>query len=446
MRQAWALALLLLAACATAKPRPDGAEAPARPALLPLSEQYRVRDAWLAQRHAGLLPLLRKHGLPMWIVVTEEFHEDPLAPHVAPARPYAGNRDVFVFIDAGDAGLRKVALTSYAEETVTRFFESPEEPRRQQEALAQLYAQHRPARIGLSIGGRRGVTRSLTHDSHAFLAEALGPEAVARFTSAADLIEEYLDTRLPDERPHYVAAVQLTDALVREALSSRVVRPGVTRVGDLRAHLADAAHAAGVGLWFQPDVRVQRRGERGASSRGFLAVAKDDVVVQRGDVLHVDFGVAYLGLATDWQRMAYVLRDGEAEAPEGLRRALANTHALQDALMLRAARPGRSSADVYRDTMAEAEAKGLRAQVYSHPLGVQGHALGPGIDFRAGARQEAPRALRPGSYLAVELNTRTPVPEWDGQEVFMMLEDPAELGAEGYRFFVPRQEALYLIR
>jgi len=37
------------------------------------------------------------------------------------------------------------------------------------------------------------------------------------------------------------------------------------------------------------------------------------------------------------------------------------------------------------------------------------------------------------------------VPEWDGQEVFAMQEDPAWLTSEGWRFFVPRQEAYYLI-
>jgi hypothetical protein len=37
------------------------------------------------------------------------------------------------------------------------------------------------------------------------------------------------------------------------------------------------------------------------------------------------------------------------------------------------------------------------------------------------------------------------VPEWGGQVVFMMAEDPAYLTEEGWRFFVPRQESLYLV-
>ena len=31
--------------------------------------------------------------------------------------------------------------------------------------------------------------------------------------------------------------------------------------------------------------------------------------------------------------------------------------------------------------MAKMEARGITAQIYSHPLGFQGHALGPSIDM-----------------------------------------------------------------
>ena len=92
------------------------------------------------------------------------------------------------------------------------------------------------------------------------------------------------------------------------------------------------------------------------------------------------------------------------------------------------------------------KARGITAQIYSHPLGNQGHALGASIDFRAASRKESPRPLRDGSYIAVELNTRTPVPEWGGQALFMMEEDPAYLDRDGYHFFVPRQDALFLVQ
>lgn len=413
-----------------------------------LSERIAVREGWLERRHDLLLDMMRRHGVGMWIVVNEEFHDDPLTQLVAPPRPYVGNRDLFVFVDAGEKGLRRVAIAGYAEEQLSRFFESPEDPKPAKEVLPALVAEHAPKTIALAIEGRRGVTRSLTADSETWLEEILGPEVAQRIVPATDLIEEYLDTRLPEERPVYERMVEATEALVARAFSRQVITPGTTTIGEVRRWLYDRADALGYGLWFQPDLRLQRRGMANDTSRGFLAVAKEEWVIQPGDLLHVDFGLVSMGLMTDWQKMAYVLREGESDAPEGLRAALSRTHELQDALC-RTARPGRAAGEVYSEVMAAMEAKGIVAQVYSHPLGNHGHGLGATIDFRSakrddGAERQA-KTLRGGSYLAVELNTRTAVPEWDGQEVYVMQEDPAWLSDAGYVFFRPRQERYYLI-
>ena len=115
--------------------------------------------------------------------------------------------------------------------------------------------------------------------------------------------------------------------------------------------------------------------------------------------------------------------------------------------MLRASRPGRTAGEAYRATMAEMEEQGIVAQIYSHPLGNHGHGVGPSIDFRSADRSDATaRPLVEGSYISIELNTKTAVPEWDEQEVYVMAEDPAYLTADGWRFFRPRQEAFYLVR
>ncbi|HZX40197.1 MAG TPA: M24 family metallopeptidase, partial [Myxococcaceae bacterium] len=333
------------------------------------SEQIRIREEWLTRRHALLLEMMRRHGVGMWIVVNEEFHDDPLTEFVAPPRPYAGNRDLFVFVDAGAEGLKRHAVTGFWEGALSRYFETDRDPKPQGEAMKALYARYRPRTIALSIDGRRGVTRSLTKSSHDFLAEAMGAEAKARFVPADPLIEEYSDTRLPEEAALYWRMVELTEALARRALSSEVIQPGTTRVGDVRRWLFDRAWELGVRLWFQPDLRVQRKGKAPEMSRGFLAIADESVVIERGDLLHVDFGFTFMGLNTDFQRMAYVLREGEQAAPAGLEAALANTRALQDAMIREEARPGRLSAEVYDGTMARMKARGITAQIYSHPLG-----------------------------------------------------------------------------
>jgi len=464
-----ALAILVLAAVGAASmltgagstgSAPQASGLREYPSLLSRAEQIRVREGWLVKRHEMILPLMRKHGVGMWIVVNEEFHDDPLTEFVAPPRPYCGNRDLFVFVDAGEAGLKKFAVTGYSEESVDRFFEVPA-PGTAGKALREWCDKFQPRTIALGIGGRRGVTRSLSHDSFKFLAGQLGAEAEKRFVSAAALIEEYLDTRIPEEFETYTALVHATETLARRALSNEVITPGLTTVGDVRGWLFSRSGALDLHPWFQPDLRIQRRGAADEKTgRGFLQVAKEAVVIERGDVIQLDFGLTYMGLNSDWQKMLYVLREGETDAPAGLKQALANTNALQDALV-RISRPGKFVAEVADETMAEMKSRGITAMVYSHPLGNQGHALGASINARpaqpaakpaeAAAAKPNPNApppakLRLGSYLAMELNTSTPVPEWGGQAVTMMAEDPVYLTPDGWKFFRPRQEWLYLVK
>jgi Xaa-Pro dipeptidase len=416
--------------------------------MLQWADQIKVRESWLQKRHQMLHEMMKRHDVDWFIVVNEEFHNDPMTQYVAPPRIYTGNRDIFVFIDTGEK-LRRVAATGFSEESLRRFFESPDEPKPTDQVFKQLVAENPPKKIAVAIDGKRGVQRSLTHATYEWLKQQLGADVAAKLTSAADLIEEYADTRIPEEYPYYEQAVRLTDEITKRALSSEVIKPGKTTVGDVRNWLYDQLYCDRVGTWFQPDMRVQRKGMKNETSRGFLAIAKEGLVIQPGDALHIDFGVTYMGFDTDWQKMGYVLRRGEKDVPAGLKKAMQNTNTLQDALMIRASRPGRSAGDVYNQTMEEMKQKGITAKIYSHPIGWQGHGLGAAIDYRSAQRaKEMPveKRLRNGSYISIELNSVTPVAEWDGQEVYVMMEDDAHLTEDGWKFFLPRQEKWYLIK
>jgi Xaa-Pro aminopeptidase len=144
--------------------------------------------------------------------------------------------------------------------------------------------------------------------------------------------------------------------------------------------------------------------------------------------------------------MTYVLKPGETDAPAGLKAAMANTNALQDAVMVLCSRPGKPNTEAAECAMAEMQRRGIEAQIYSHPIGFQGHGLGAGINSGGGGRGRTGTPLRAGSYISIELNTATPVPEWGGRKVYVMMEDDAYLTDAGWKFFQPRQERWYLIR
>ena len=83
----------------------DGRIIPAMPEMLGLQAQYELRVRWLTEKHQMLPELMRRHEIDMWIVVSEEFHPDPVAQYVAPPLHSTPSRYVMVFVDAGPDGL-----------------------------------------------------------------------------------------------------------------------------------------------------------------------------------------------------------------------------------------------------------------------------------------------------------------------------------------------------
>jgi Xaa-Pro aminopeptidase len=434
----------------------DGRVIPAMPKLLGVREQYELRVKWLERKHAALLPMMRRHGIGMWVVVNEEFHNDPVTEYVVPPLVYVSRRDVITLVDGGAEGLK--VFSNYWRPTAdyARFvqpFPVPADARGQQdtrEGLRKIFDQYKPKTIGLALGGRRGQDSGLTRDSYQFLLEALGPDAESRVVPAAPLVEEYFDTRLPEELELYRAAVLATDILAQRALSTEVITPGKTRAADIKWFYNDQIARLGVGAepWFEIHVAVQRFDPAKGDVIPYVHPAPDDLVFQRGDVIHLDCGFNYLGFATDWQKVAYILREGETDVTPGMKQALKNGNITQDAIRT-ASRPGMTGHEATVAAMQQLKGVSFLPSLYSHPIGYQGHGLGPSINARNGVLGEKPERdsiLRLGSYRSIELSATTEVPEWNGKKLLIPFEDDAYLTEKGYEWFRPPQTSWYLIR
>jgi Xaa-Pro aminopeptidase len=175
----------------------------------------------------------------------------------------------------------------------------------------------------------------------------------------------------------------------------------------------------------------------------------DDPVIEAGDLLHCDVGITVARLNTDTQHLAYVLRPGEADAPDGLRTALANANALQD-IAMDEIRPGRTGNEILAASLARMKAKKIDGTLYSHPIGLHGHGAGPLIglwDYQTGVAGRGDAKVIPSMWWSIELQATTPVAEWGGQPVRMAQEEDAVIGADGkIRWALRRQDTLFLIR
>jgi Xaa-Pro aminopeptidase len=198
----------------------------------------------------------------------------------------------------------------------------------------------------------------------------------------------------------------------------------------------------GLGQWFQPSITVYRKG-------GLPSPAPPDGhVIQRGDMLHCDFGIVYLGFSTDTQHNAYVLRAGETDAPQGLKDGLKAANRLQE-ITMQHAKPGATGNEALRAARGQATQEGLDPAIYCHPIGYHGHAAGPPIgmtDYQEGVPGRGDYVFRTNAWHSIELNVKRKVKEWNDQTVQFALEEDAALLDGGWDWIDGRQTQFYLIR
>ncbi len=414
-------------------------------AVLPMRERAAVQDRWLAERLDTVVPaLMRREGIDVWIVSAREYNEDPVIETLLPATWLAARRrTTLVFADDGTT-VQRYAVARYDVGPFPRAWEPDTQPD-QWARVAEIVAQHDPARIGVNRSETFALADGLTASEHDALLAALPPRFRSRVVSAERLAVGWLETRTPAEMAVYPTVVRLARAILHEGLSLSAVTPGVTTTDDLAWWYRDRVRALGLATWFHPGVSVQRADEPARSDDFSGRPAAD--VIQPGDLVWVDFGISYLGLQTDTQQMAYVLRPGETAPPAGLVAGLAAANRVQDHLTAQF-ETGRSGNAILAAALASARADGLAATIYTHPIGVHGHGAGPTIglwDQQGGVPGGGDYPLYANTAHSIELNAVVAVPEWGGKEIRFMLEEDAFFDGAGVTYLDPRQDALLLI-
>jgi hypothetical protein len=390
----------------------------------------------------------------MWIVACREYAEDPAFFSLVSPTVFAARRTtIYVFNDKGPAqGVERLALGGDSNGGLYTVFRDPDAPTReiygdnQWHTLRKLVDSRAPKNIAVDISATHAFSDGLTAGMHDLLMQALGPENAKRVIPAETLALEYQELRVPAMLPTYREMMRVVHSLISRAFSKEVITPGKTTDQDVVWWLRQHVNDAGYGTWFQPSVMVQRLGAR--AGLDFLH-KENGIVIERGDVLHTDFGITAMRLNTDTQHMGYVLREGESDVPAGLMVALRNGNQLQN-IVLEELRPGRTGNQVLKASLAAMKAAGIKGSIYSHPIGDHGHAAGPLIglwDHQEGVPGRGEVKVLPMSWFSIELSAWTDVPEWKNQEVQMGLEEDVALDAEGKAAWVlSRQTEFHLVR
>ncbi|MFB3854425.1 MAG: M24 family metallopeptidase [Vicinamibacterales bacterium] len=413
---------------------------PQVPHILTLRQQAEVWNASLQERLERILPaIMREEGIDMWLVICRENNEDPVYFSLVPFTTlYASRLQILVFHDRGAAGFDRFSVNF---RQMGDWYKSVWVPSKMDQwaRLAEVIRERNPKVIGIDESEVDHYGDGLTASLKASLVKAIGPEYAKRLKSAERLAVRVLERRTPQELALYPQVVAVAHSIIAEAFSNRVITPSVTTTDDVVWWMRQRSLELGFTNWFHPSVSIQRPKDSpfGGST-----------VIQRGDLLHCDFGIVYMNLCTDTQQQAYVLKEGETEAPKGLQAALASANRLQD-IHMEELRIGRTGNQVLASALQRARAEGLRPSIYSHPLGVHGHAAGPPVgmvDKQDGVPGDGDYPLFADTVHSIELNNRADVPEWGNQEVRIALEQDAVLLKTGPRFIDVRQTSFHLVR
>ncbi len=418
--------------------------------ILPLRRQAEVRDGWLRERLQSVLPeVMRREGIDMWIVVAREYNEDPVLVSLLPATmmsarrrtilvfhaPQRGDFEAMAIANAG-IGLDGYYLPMWAKTRTEQASET------QWECLRGVVEERDPRSIAIDVAEHFAFGDGLSKHEHDQLMSALGEELAGRTVSAERLAVGWLERRTQGEIEASGGINLIAHGIIGEAFSSRVIHPGVTTALDVAWWMRQRTVDLGLSGWFQPTVSIQREGVE----LGDIGASLEEVI-RPGDFLHCDFGLHYLGLATDTQQNGYVLRLGEESPPEGLQEALRVANRQQD-LLAECMVAGRSGNEILADVLERMSGAGIVGRMYTHPIGYHGHGAGPMIglyDQQDGVPGRGDLPLNDDTLHSFEMYCEVEVPEWGGQVVKCATEQIVAFTLSRIHFLGGRQTELHLV-
>lgn len=415
--------------------------------ILPLRERAEIEDRILAERLDTVVPMLmRREGIDAWILIAREYNEDPVLKTMLPATWLnARRRTVLMFIDHGDSrGVERMAVARYAVGDLFPGVWDPDQQPDQWQRIADILEEADPARIALNFSENYALADGLTYTEQRALQAALPARLQNRLQSAEALAVGWLETRIESEMEIYRDVMTVAHDIIREGFSAEVITPGVTTTDDLVWWFRQRVQDLGLDTWFHTSIETER------SQRSLEEIAASDLdpdILYKGDHIHIDFGISYLNLQTDTQQNAYILRDDEDDVPDYMKLALEEGNRLQD-ILTGNFRAGRSGNDILARSLQQAREEGLNPIIYTHPIGLHGHAAGTTIgmwDQQDGVPGTGDYLMQPNTAYSIELNALVDVPEWGDEPLPMKLEEDGFFTGDSFYYIQPRQTEYHVI-
>jgi hypothetical protein len=395
------------------------------PAIRSARDDWEINCSIRKEKFDYVLPgAMRANAIDMWIVIDRGRGTEPLALDFGIST--VNGQGIFIFTDRGGDRIERIQVggeTDLAEACgAYDDFLGPN-------ALLELVRERDPQAIALNFletpNNAEGLHMGdgLSYSDYRFLERELGEPYRSRFVSAQKLIER--------------------------ALSNEVIEPGITTHNQVAWWLEEQRQFLGLLRAWYPTVYVHLPdgGE----------VANTDRVIQRGDILQIDWGVGRNNYATDMKRFAYVLGEGETEPPPGVRTAFAESHKVR-AIIRKNVHPGKTGREqidalkaqirkagyTYTEDERAGKTEGIEVNVGMHAAGNIGHDLAAGLFEIFPVRTEY--MVRPNNIISLEFIVFTPAAEWKGGKIPVNVEENVVITHRGIEWLVPPQRRVLLIQ
>jgi Xaa-Pro aminopeptidase len=408
-------------------------------------DRARLIDEMTDDRLLTLLPaLMRKEGIDMWVIVSRENNEDPVMKTLMPANWLSarGTTMLVIFDRATTQETEYLAITRHDPGKIFKRAWDPDHQPDQWAQLVKIIGERNPAKIAVNKSEHFGLADGITATELDQLKKALHNKKLSEhIVSAERLAIAWLETRSEREMIIYQQVCRLAHEIILEGTSDKVVVPGITTTEDLSWWYREKVKELKIDTWFHPVVSLQRNEPDVTFNK-----RTQPLVIMPGDLLHVDFGISYLRLNTHMQNHAYILKPGESEAPDFLRRAIARANKLQD-IVTRNFQEGKTGNQILADSRKQATDQGITPFIHTHPIGFHGNGAGPTIglwDMQNGVPRNGEYTVNFNTAYGIELAVSVFIIEWK-KEIQIRLEEDGFFDASGFRYIDGRQMDLITI-
>ena len=418
--------------------------------ILSEKDRAKLKDELLEDRFQHLLPqLMDEANLDMWLLISREYNEDPVLKTMLPARWLNARRRTMILFyrNKEQNTIERIAVARYdIGKSIKSAWNKELEPN-QWKALSRIIAERNPNKIGINYSKHFALADGLVKTDYEELAENLPDSLLSKLVSAEKLAIAWLETRTEKEMKLFKKLVKTTHDIIDVAFSGKVIEPGKTTTEDLVWFLRQTVTDMGLETWFHPTIDIQRTNQELQSHIYSFTKGDKDKIIQKGDLLHCDFGITYIGLNTDCQQHAYVLKDNETMVPQYLATAFKKGNRLQDILTTNM-KEGKTGNEILLSSLKTAKKEGLRPSIYTHPLGKYGHSAGTTIgmwDSQGGVPFNGDYSLHKNTVYAIELNVTVSIPEWQ-KDIRIMLEEAGFYGDNFFEYVNQRQTEIKPIK